>query len=64
MKSVRARDTASDLARFFEELSAADTRAAAEDIFDNSGWLFIGVDPAEREKAYARAEDIIREKPE
>lgn len=53
-----------DLTRFFDELHAAPTRRTAETVFSGADWLFLYMDPKERELAYARIDDIIREKPE
>lgn len=52
------------LTRLFQELAAAPTRRDAESIFFNADWIFVGMDPAEREIAYAKIDDVIREKPE
>jgi hypothetical protein len=52
-----------DLTRLFAELSAAPTRKEAEDIFFAADWLFIKMNPAEREAVYSKVDDIIREKP-
>jgi hypothetical protein len=53
-----------DLIRLVQELAAAPTRAEATRISESADWLFIDMDPREREAAYARIEDIIHEKPE
>ena len=52
------------LARFFQELAAAHTRAYAVEIFENADWVFVGMKPQERERAYERVTNIIHEKPE
>ena len=52
------------LAQLLQELAAAPTRRDAESIFFNADWIFVGMAPAEREIAYAKIDDVIREKPE
>lgn len=53
-----------DLTRLFVEMSAAATRDGARDIFHGADWIFIRLSREARELAYAKADDIIREKPE
>jgi hypothetical protein len=55
---------ADDWRRFWQELAAAPTRAAAVDVFENHDRLFLGLNCAEREQRYAAVEDIVREKPD
>jgi hypothetical protein len=50
--------------RFWQELAAAPTRAAAVDVFESHDRLFLGLNCAEREQRYAAVEDIVREKPD
>ena len=52
-----------DLTRFFDELHAAPTRRAAEDIFFGADWVFVGMNARERERIYSRIDDIIAGKP-
>jgi hypothetical protein len=51
------------LARVLQEISAAPTQAEAEKIFADAAWIFVRMHPDEREHAYSKIEDIIREKP-
>jgi hypothetical protein len=53
-----------DIGRLVEEVAAARTRKEAADIFESADWIFVGMDPREREARYAEIEDIIKEKPE
>jgi hypothetical protein len=54
--------TAGDLRRFFDELHATPTRRAAEDIFADADWIFVGMYPKARQAAYQQIEDIIKGK--
>lgn len=52
-----------DIERLYEELAAAPTRAKATEIFEMADWIFVHMDPDEREARYSQIQDIINEKP-
>ena len=54
--------TAADLARLFQEVASALTRADAEAIVAAADWVFVNMPPRERERAYERLASIIQEK--
>lgn len=56
--------TAPYIDRLIAEIAAATTRHDANEIFYASDWLFVRMHPDEREAAYEKIDDLIREKPE
>lgn len=55
--------TPPDLTRLFDELHAAPTRRAAENIFAGADWICVRMNPKERERIYSQIDDIIAGKP-
>ena len=53
-----------DIGRLIEEISAAPTRKEGTDIFESADWLFVHMDPRERDARYAEIDDILKAKPE
>jgi hypothetical protein len=51
------------LTRFFDELHAAPTRRAAQDVFFGADWIFVRMSAKERERIYEQIDDIIAGKP-